>query len=65
MDARKAVILGQSFTVLAVVLVVSTRTGDTYGSTPRLFGVDSLLLAAVTVLLVSISIIVCALRMEN
>lgn len=65
MDARRAVILGQIFTVIAMLRLVSTRLGDATGDAPRLFGVDSLALVAAVALLASISLIAYALQMEN
>ena len=63
MDVRKAVILSQAITVLAMVLLISSRVGNTYVNAPRFFGVDALLLGATLILLASLTIIVYAMHM--
>lgn len=65
MDARKAVLVSQGFTLLAMLLLVSTRIGDAPGNAPRLFGVDSLLVAAVVVLVCSMALVTYALQMGD
>ena len=63
MDVRTVVILSQAITVLAMILIISFRVGDTYLNAPRFFGVDTLLLGATLVLLASITIIIYAIHM--
>jgi hypothetical protein len=65
MDARKAVILSQGFTILAMLLLVSARVGDAPENAPRLFGVDTLLIGVVAVLLLSSSIVTYILRTSD
>ena len=60
MVARKLTIIGTVVTVLAMMLVISSQLGNTYENTPRIFGVDSLLLGAVLILSASTIIIIYA-----
>ena len=65
MDWRTATILGQALTILAMVLVVSSRVGNTDENVPRIFGVDSLLLGAVLVLVASTLVVIYAVTMNE
>jgi hypothetical protein len=65
MDARKAVILSQGFTILTIRVLLSARAGDAPENAPRLFGVDTLLIGAVGVLLLSSSIVTYVLRTSD
>lgn len=65
MDWRTATIIGQALTILAMALVVSSRIGNADENVPRIFGVDSLLLGAVLVLLASTLVIVYAATMNE
>lgn len=65
MDSRKAVIISQSFVILALVLVISSRMDTTSENTLRIFGVDYLLLGAVVVLLISTTIILYTVQMGD
>lgn len=60
MDWRKATIIGQTLTVLAMVLVISSRVGSTDKNVSRIFGLDSLLLGAVLILLASTTVVIYA-----
>ena len=65
MDERRAIVLGQIFTILAMVLLIASRWGNTYRDVPRIFGIDSLILVAVVILLVSSTLVVYTLRKAN
>ena len=65
MDWRTATIIGQTLTILAMVLVISSRIGNTDENVPRIFGVDSLLLGAILILLASTIIVIYAVLMGD
>ena len=46
-DERRAIVLGQLFTIQAIVLFIASRWGNTYRDVAHILGIDSLILAAV------------------
>jgi len=65
MNERRAIVLGQLFTILAVVLLIASRWGNTYRDVAHILGIDSLILAAVVLLLVSSTLVVYTLCMAD
>ena len=63
MDTRKVVLISQVVTILAMVLLIFSRVGNTFENAPRFFDIDALLLGATLVLLASITIIIYAIHM--
>ncbi|RJT06205.1 hypothetical protein [Halococcus sp. IIIV-5B] len=64
MNTKQRILLGQGSTAIAMVLLLYERIADPEPATPRLFGVDWLVLVAVVILLVTLGIVLRTLHTE-
>lgn len=65
MNARKVMIISLAVMVLAMVLIISSRVGNTYKNATRFFGIDVLLFGATLILLVIVVFVIYILYIHD